>query len=390
MKKKLLSVLIVALAAGLTGCGSAYGRSAAQNKEIAVDEDISAALSYESRLALTYATEYAVDYYSDGYDLITISDGSRFLLIPEGEVAPEDLDGDIVTVYRPVNRIYLVASAAMDMFRVMDGLDAVRFSGTDADGWYLPQIPELIEQGDILYAGKYSAPDYELVLSEGCDFVVENTMITHSPEVKEKLESFDIPVMIDYASYEEHPLGRSEWVKLYGVLAGKEEEACAAFNAQAQALEQVLESEAAKETAEAPKVAFFFITSNGAVNVRKSADYVPKMIALAGGEYIFADLGDTESKSGSVTMQMEEFYAAAKDADCLIYNSTIDGELNTIDELLAKNKLLADFKAVQNGNVWCTTQNMYQESMAIGSMIADMHAVFTAQGQETRYLFQLK
>lgn len=35
-------------------------------------------------------------------------------------------------------------------------------------------------------------------------------------------------------------------------------------------------------------------------------------------------------------MQMEAFYAETKDADCLIYNSTIDGELQTLDELLQK------------------------------------------------------
>ncbi len=41
---------------------------------------------------------------------------------------------------------------------------------------------------------------------------------------------------------------------------------------------------------------------------------------------------------------MEDFYAKAKDADYIIYNSTIDGELKTIDELLSKSKLLAGFQ----------------------------------------------
>ena len=85
-----------------------------------------------------------------------------------------------------------------------------------------------MEQGDIIYAGKYNAPDYELILSGGCDFVIENMMIMHTPEVKEKLENFGIPVMVDRASYEEHPLGRCEWVKLYGVLdrTGRTGECC--------------------------------------------------------------------------------------------------------------------------------------------------------------------
>ena len=127
-------------------------------------------------------------------------------------------------------------------------------------------------------------------------------------------------------------------------------------------------------------------------NVRKTNDYVPKMIELAGGKYIFDKLGDTQSKSSSVTMQMEEFYASAKDVDRLIYNSTIDGQITSIDELVAKNQLLADFKAVQSGNVWCTTQNMYQESMALP--FHDCRHVHTAfvtdvsQNTDTRYLFK--
>ena len=368
------------------------GLDVEEAKQIQVDEEISTDLVYESRMELEYATEYAVDYYSDGYDLITISDGSRFLIVPEDKEVPEDLDEDIKAVQQPIDNIYLVASAAMDMFRSIEALDKVKFTGTDQDGWYLPQISQLMEQGDIIYAGKYNAPDYELILSEGCDFVIENMMINHTPEVKEKLENFGIPVMIDRASYEEHPLGRCEWVKLYGVLTGREEQAKTAFDEQAAELERVLTDEEQNKTQQAPAVAFFYLTSNGAVNVRKTSDYVPKMIELAGGKYIFDNLGDAQNKSSSVTMQMEEFYASAKDADCLIYNSTIEGQITSIDELVAKNQLLADFKAVQSGNVWCTTQNMYQESMSIGSMIADMHTAFVtdvSQNTDTRYLFKL-
>lgn len=393
MKRKVSIVVLVAvMMLELVGCGKDSGLNATEAKQIQVDEEISADLVYESRMELEYAAEYAVDYYSDGYDLITISDGSRFLIVPEDKEIPEDLDEDIKAVQQPIDHIYLVASAAMDMFRSIDALDMVRFTGTDQDGWYLPQIPQLMEQGDIIYAGKYNTPDYELILSEGCDFVIENMMINHTPEVKEKLENFGIPVMIDRASYEEHPLGRCEWVKLYGVLTGQEEQAKAAFDEQAAELERVLADLEQNKTKQAPMVAFFYLTSNGAVNVRKTSDYVPKMIELAGGKYIFDALGDAQSKSSSVTMQMEEFYAAAKDADCLIYNSTIEGQITSIDELVAKNQLLADFKAVQSGNVWCTTQNMYQESMSIGSMIADMHTVFmtdVSQNSDTRYLFQL-
>ncbi len=93
--------------------------------------------------------------------------------------------------------------------------------------------------------------------------------------------------------------------------------------------------------------AFFSITSNNLATVRKGGDYVAKMIGLAGGSYVFADLTDSGSNLATVNISLEDFYAGARDADVLLYNSTIEGELRTMDELIAKCPLLADFKAVQ-------------------------------------------
>ena len=101
-------------------------------------------------------------------------------------------------------------------------------------------------------------------------------------------------------------------------------------------------------------MAFFYISTDGSAVVRKSDDYIPRMIELGGGRYVFDNLENLESRSASVSMTMEEFYAAAVDADYLIYNGTIDASISTTEELVAKSELLADFKAVKEGNVWCT------------------------------------
>ena len=94
-----------------------------------------------------------------------------------------------------------------------------------------------------------------------------------------------------------------------------------------------------------------------------------------------------------MNLQMEEFYALAKDADYLIYNSAVGGALDTVEELLGKSTLLADFKAVKEGHVWCTSENLYQRSMALGDFAADLRIMLTKsvpKQEDTRYLFQLK
>ena len=384
LKKRTVSIILTLLfiITALVSCGS----SEETGDRLSEDRDISPEIEYESRMNLEYAQEFAVDKYSGGYALISISDGSRFLVVPRDQEAPENLDEDIIVLKQPVDHIYMVASAVMDMFRAIDAMDAIRLSGTDTDGWYIEEAKEAMEAGRILYAGKYSMPDYELILSEGCRLAIENMMLTHTPEVQEKLEGFDIPVLIDRSSYESHPLGRMEWVKLYGVLMGKEDAAEAAFKAQTEALEEISNQENTGKT-----VAFFYLTANGSVNVRESSDYVPKMIELAGGKYIFENLGDEESKASSMNMQIEEFYAGAKDADYLIYNSTVDREIASVDELLAKSDLLKDFKAVKEGHVWCTTNNFYQESMSLGTFIMDVHTILTeSKAADTEYMYLLK
>ena len=88
---------------------------------------------------------------------------------------------------------------------------------------------------------------------------------------------------------------------------------------------------------------------------------------------------------------MEVFYEEAYDADYIIYNSTIEGEINTVDELIEKCDLLKDFKAVKNGNAWCTGKNMFQETTGTIDMIEDLYKVINENdSDELKYLHRLK
>ncbi len=345
-------------------------------------------LIYDHSMELVYAEEFKVDYFEGDYALITIGEKDQFLVVPENREVPENLDETITVLQKPVNNIYLVATSAMDLFRAIDGIDAIRLSGTKEDGWYIKEAKEAMADGSMLYAGKYNAPDYELILNEGCSLAVESTMIYHNPEVKEKLEQFGIPVLVERSSYESHPLGRTEWMKLYGVLLGKEKEAQEVFDRQAEKLSAI-----SKQAPTGKKVAFFYINSVGTANVRKSNDYVSNMIELAGGTYVPETPEADDNALSTMNMQMEEFYARAKDADYIIYNSTIDGELASMSELLKKSSLLEDFKAVKEGNVWCTEKNLFQETTGLGTMIADIHDMLT-QGEDGvdkfTYMYRLK
>ena len=341
-------------------------------------------LVWQSELPLRYADQFAVDRYEGGYRLLSVADGNRYLVIPEGKDVPAGLDGDIRLIRRPLKRAYLAATAAMALFDAVDGLDAIAFSGTRREGWTVENAAAAMARGDIVYAGKYSAPDYELLMGGGCQLAIESTMILHAPKVREMLERLGIPVFIERSSYESHPLGRTEWVKLYAAMIGREEAAEAFFDGQARVVEALKDFPNTEKT-----VAFFYIASDGSAVVRGAGDYVAGMIELAGGRYAFGDALPGDSRA-SVTLSMEDFYAAAVDADLLIYNAAIDAPPESLEALLRRCPLLKDFRAVGRGDVWTTDRRLYQATDTAAQLIADIHRALTGGQGEMAFIRRLE
>ncbi|MBP3249250.1 MAG: ABC transporter substrate-binding protein [Ruminococcus sp.] len=372
-----LKLLIPAglLILSLTGCG---------------EKPVTALPEITGSMELEYAEQFSVDYCADGCSLVTIGE-DRFIVVPEGNDVPQNTEGATV-IRQPLSNIYVAASSAMDLFDAAGGLGKVAMTSTSADSWSLPNIRSAVSSGEIEFIGKYSSPDYETLVSQNCGLAVESTMIYHSPKVKEQIQELGIPVIVERSSYETHPLGRMEWIKLYGLLLGDPDSAKERFDEKIKAFEELPDIDIPEN--ERKTAAFFYITSNGYASIRKPGDHVSKMIELAGGRYIFTadDLNVDDNALSTMNIQIETFCDTARDADILIYNSTIDGELETIDQLVEKCGVLADFKAVKNGDVWCAGQNMFQQTTGAADMICDLNAVFsgTADEEKLTFLHRLK
>ena len=376
-RRLLCALLLLCLTVSLAACG---GQRKNEGEAPVVGD-----LVYESTVPLEYANQFAIYKYEGGYSLIDMVESDRMLVVPEGAAVPEGLDKDIVVVQQPLSHIYLAATSAMALFEAIDSIDAISYVGTKQ--WYSEKAAAAMAKGDFAYAGKYNAPDYEMLLGGGCQLAIESTMILHNPEVKEKMVELGIKTVVERSSYENHPLGRTEWVKVYGALLGKEDEAEAVFRGE---VEKIKALESLPSTGKT--VAFFYISSGGSAVTHKTNGYVPAMIRIAGGEYIFTDLGlDDDSKLSTVNMNMEEFYNTAKDADVFIYNCSIADQLYNMEDFLDLSPVLEDCKAVREGNVWCTTESMFQQTDRMGSIIQEMNAIFSGTAaDEMTYLFRLK
>ncbi|MBR1674277.1 MAG: ABC transporter substrate-binding protein [Eubacterium sp.] len=354
------------------------GNGSGQSTENAVKEPLYDR-AFLRNLDLQYAKEFSAAFYEGGLILIKVGEDS-FLLVDEGADIPEaakkdEKSGKITILQKPLSNIYNASSSVMDHFLAIDALDRVTMTSTKAEDWSIEEVRKLVEDDTISYVGKYSMPDYEYILDDGCSLAIENQMIYHSPDTKEKLEALEIPVLVERSSLEDEPLGRLEWIKLYGILTGEEEAAQAVFDAQQKKIEEIQEELGKDSTGEKLDAALFYIGNNGIVGVRNPDDYMTTLLKMAGAEYSFDHLSGDSSKT-YIQLQMEEFYAHAIDADVLIYNSNFGYSPTNIDELIAIDGILAELKAVKNKNVWCYSQDSFQQPTKMADMVKDYYEIF--------------
>ena len=327
---------------------------------------------------------------------------------------------ELTVLQQPLTTTYIAASAVMAPLCDLGAVSQIRFSGLREEGWYVDEARTAMKAGSMLFAGRYSEPDYETLLREGCDLALESTMIYRSPEVIEKLSALGIPVYIDYSSYESHVLGRLEWIRVYGALFGHEEKAQQWYQTERDRI-RAIQKDAETSSGEAsqsgksaeksetktsrnskneasstetssgragtdttadqrPTVVYFYVNSSGQIQVRQPNDYIPELLELAGARYLAPDMSSLSgSRKSNVTVSLEDFYSSCKDADYLIYSATLDRPLSSIRELLGKNALFVDFKAVKEGHVYTTDKDFYQLSDRMADFAEDVSRMLQDQ-----------
>jgi len=304
--------------------------------------------------------------------------------VPEGKSVPEGLAATVNVLKAPVNTMYVDSSAIVSLMSYIDkGLDPVKFVTIESDGWYIDKVKEYMDQGKIKYAGKYSSPDFEMLTSGGTQMAICTTMVNSLPDMLQKFDELKIPYLVETSSKEDHPLGRVEWLKLIGVITGNEEAANAGYEDQKAKIDAV-----GKKPKTGKTVAMFYLASSGNIYVRNNNDYIVKMIRLAGGDYVPADL--EPEKTGNTTMTFEDFYASVRDADYIFFMS-YGLKFKTLEDFKGYNELMKELNAVKNNKIWYTHDAFSQSMHAIGNIIEDMNTVLTAEGDvDTYFLIKMK
>ena len=238
----------------------------------------------------------------------------------------------------PIENIVLTSTTHIPPLVLLgEGKSLTGFPGTD----YIsaPEIRALIETGKVKELGTNQLMNVESTILLEPDLVMGFSIDDSNPTYQ-KIEEAGIPVLYNGEWVEEHPLGKAEWIKLFGVLYGKEKEADSIFNA---IEKEYLNTLKLIEKVKKPKVL------SGATYIDQW--YLPygnswqgKVLKDAGADYIYAA---TEG-NGSLAYNIEKVLMDGREATYWI----APAQYTSYSKMLADNKSYALFDAFKNKQVY--------------------------------------
>lgn len=336
-------------------------------------DDKSSRLSIEMKaLPIHFSQSFRIEYLDDGCKLVTDGENVRLLLVPQGKEVPKAYKADKI-VRIPLKNAMCASSTQVGPLIKLGVLDSLKAVTTPGEKWITAEVKAAFNQGSVKYVGGdgMGQPDYELVKAVDPDMVFAYTGSYGQQAMIDKLSEMGIDCAVNNEYLESHYLGRMEWIKFMAAFYDKELEAEKILNDAVKEIDNVaIKIAGLKE----PKVAWGN-SSKGKAAVPNAGSYVGKWIDMAGGDYVFKNVG--KGTSSSTQISMEDFYAQAKDADILVYSSTIT-LLNkpTIEGLIEGNPLLADLKAVKDGNVWVYGADWWETIPEADIFVRDIAAAF--------------
>lgn len=399
---KLSSIIIILLVISLSvaGCKSDNG-----NEEVGVIDDLpneeenqesdpeeiiddNTGLIYQDSLEIKYAEHFSVDYYKDGYKIITDASNRKALLVPEGEEVPE-MKEEITVIKQPVDTFAVYTTVTPSWFRPIDEVDKIVAVAHEEEKWKLPDMAERVSSGQATFIGSPKAIDYELLQSINPS--VNLLSKTSEEEVFPKFDELGLKLLSMGDYLEDDPRGRLEWIKFVAVLLDKENEAEDYFEEELARIDAV-EKKFEGITEEKPKVTMaYFSSTKRDFRITNIKGYKVMNMEMAGGSYYPEDLG--LDKRGSTPMTAEEFYKIMSETDILIYDSVSGHSIQNLDDMLEAADYLADTKVFQEGRIWGLKRNFWQVGEKVADMTEEFYDIFyTPHGEieETEYFYLMK
>ena len=361
MKKLSLAIcLVLVLSLFMGGCGTSQD----VGKEDNTQENPEGVL-VKSSMELKYTSDFSVEYLEDGSKLITDGMDRQLLLVQRGEKIPAGYE-KTPAVHIPVEKVIITTETQGSMLEPSEGINTVVGYTENVNDWYIEELKENIEKGQVAFLGGGESPDYEKIKELAPDLILLDAGFQ---QIGDKLDSLGIPYIIDSSDWEADPMARMEWIKLFATLYNKEEDVIAYFD---KGDEKLKEIEDRVKGLDKPKVSWGFLIT-GKAFVPYAGSYVGKHIELSGGDYIYKEIGPDKTHTATITM--EEFYTGGRLSDVYISSGPPAYNTSTQDIIDRGLPIMKDMKPLVEDNTWCYQPWYYQVVHETPEVIEELQAI---------------
>lgn len=291
-----------------------------------------------------YATGLEI-YRYNGYSVVKVTrpwpeaiESFTYVLQQKNAKVPDSLAG-YKAISVPIKSVIATSTThipSLEMLGVENTL--VGFPGTE---WVSSEKTRaLIDSGKVKEAGANESLNTEVMLDLMPDAVVAFA-INSTNKTLTTLEQSGLKVLYNGDWTEQTPLGKAEWIKLFGELYGLQDKADAAF---ANIEKDYLEAQKLAQNITKKPTVMAGAMLNDQWITRGGGSYEAQFLKDAAANYLWADTNDT----GSLSLSFEVVLEKAQDADFWIGPS----QFTSLKEMLAANPHYAQFKAFKTKKVY--------------------------------------
>lgn len=301
-----------------------------------IHADIKNEIKYASGLAIFEYGDYSIVKVSNPWP--NASKDYTYILKEKGAIVPDSLS-QFTTIQVPIKSIVVTSTThipSLEMLEVENTL--VGFPNLD----YISseKVRALIDAGKMKELGNNQTLNTEVIIDAAPDVLIGYGIDNKNPTL-DNLEKSGVKIMLNGDWNEQTPLGKAEWIKLFGALYGLDEKADKIFSDIEKEYNTTLDL--AKKATSKPTIL--------AGDMFEGTWYLPKgtswgslLLEQAGGNYLWKETEGT----GSLALSFETVLEKAKDADFWITS----GQFSSLKEMTTANAHYAQFKAFKNKNVY--------------------------------------
>ena len=297
-----------------------------------------------SKNTIEYASGLSI-YKYEGYSIVKVinpwPDANKnftYILREKNSIVPDSLQ-KYTTVQVPLQSI-VVTSTTNIPFLEMLGVERSLVGFPHTDYVSSEKTRKLIDAGSVKNVGQNEKLNMEQLIELSPDLIVTFGVDNNNPMI-ENLQKSGLNVMLQGDWMEQSPLGKAEWLKLFGALYGKEKEAKILFDGIVKNYNEALQLVASKKP---ESTVLYGSMYQEQWFVAKGNSWVAQFMKDAKANYLWSDVEGT----GSLGLSFEKILDKAKNADCWIAS----GSFKTISELGNSNPHYSQFDAYEKKNIY--------------------------------------